>query len=415
MLRETSQFYIALDESGVVRGWNRAASRLFGFSSAQAVGTLLEDLIVPPAYRSAHRRGIDDYVRTGHGRGVDAPVVVRAVRSDGSQVPVELTIWAQRTDTGYLFHALGSDLTERRAHEHVLRVLAEHRRALLHLDRPEDVHRLLVDTAPRATRCDGAWLYVPDGPQPSAALRAVATAFGPDGQGLTDLGEDGPDPDAVRSRLSRGLGTLATEPVVMGEGLVGLLAVGWLRPQGPLSATTMDLLAMLAAEAGLVVQRLEVSARLAAAAHTDSLTGLANRRTFDDTLTRELSRATREDGQLALVLLDLDHFKSYNDAHGHPAGDDLLRRITAAWHDAVRAPDLLARIGGDEFALLLPTTGLAAAEAAVARLRALSPDGVQFSAGTATRSTGDDARMLLQRADSALYQRKRDRPRGRDG
>ena len=425
VLRETAQFYIALDEAGVVRSWNPAASRVFGYSAGQAVGRSLEELVIGPSSRGAHRSGIAAFVRTGHGRGIDAPVVVQAVRADGTCVPVELTIWAQRTASGYLFHALGSDLSERQAHEQVLRLLAEHRRQLLHVDRPRDVQDLLVDTVLRTTGCDAAWLYVPADREPPCLLRvaeAVRTPLAPTVPDLPASADVPPalvastlgsaaDPAALQAALEDGFPTVAVEPVRRADELVALLALGWRSAQEPLSTGSRELLSLLAAEAGLVMQRLQMQEQLEAAAHTDSLTGLANRRAFDRALEREVGRAAREGTDLSLVLLDLDDFKAYNDTFGHPAGDDLLRRTTADWGAAVRLPDLLARLGGDEFALLLPGAGAQAAATAVERLEAVTAAGTSFSAGVAAVRPGEGTSALMARADQALYRSKRRRDR----
>lgn len=422
VLRETSQFYVALDECGVVRAWNRSAERVFGYSCAQAVGRPLEDLIIPTASRHAHREGVRSFVRTGVGHGIDAQVEVQARRADGTTVPVSLTIWAQRTGSGYLFHALGSDLTERREHERVLRVLAEHRRRLLHVDRPEDVQQLLVDAVALATGCDTALLYVPDDPQAPGQLRLAAQSAGAARPGpavlqvrTTDcLIQDGAEhlsfdrevaAWALAERLDAELRVVAAEPVLTDEQAVGVLVVGRCGAADP-PAGMRDLVHMFASEAGLVLQRLALRAQLAAAARTDSLTGLANRRAFDESLSRLLSWAAREGSEVVLVLADLDHFKSYNDTHGHPAGDDLLRRVSTAWSSVVREPDLLARIGGDEFALLLSGADRAAGETAVARLAAVTPSETSLSAGIAVLAPGDDPVALMRRADQALYRTK---------
>ena len=93
-------------------------------------------------------------------------------------------------------------------------------------------------------------------------------------------------------------------------------------------------------------------------ARTDGLTGVANRRAWDDELPRELARAARSGRPVCIALLDLDHFKAYNDRHGHQAGDRLLKAAAAAWESRLRKTDLLARYGGEEFAVMLPDCGL---------------------------------------------------------
>lgn len=385
VLRETRQCYIAIDDGGVVRAWNRSASRMFGYTATEALGASLSTLIVPPAYRETHDQAIDDFVRTGHGRGIDAPVEVVALRSDGAEIPVELTIWAQKTPAGHVFHALGSDLTERRSHERVLRVLAEHRRRLLHTDSEEEIRQLLVDTVHRAAQCDRVRFHgLEDHGQPRTLLDRLVSYDGEDGCARV------------------------VEPVVVGDRTVGVLVAEWTGLDTP-PAMARDLLLLLAGEAAAVLQRLELQDRLAAAAHTDSLTGLPNRRAFDEALRREVQQVNRDQRPLTLVLIDLDRFKVHNDTHGHPAGDDLLRRVSAAWRSVVRAPEMLARVGGDEFALVLPGSDVEQAAAVVERLVAVTPSEISLSAGAAAHVHGEEPDVLLQRADGALYARKRTR------
>jgi diguanylate cyclase (GGDEF)-like protein len=151
--------------------------------------------------------------------------------------------------------------------------------------------------------------------------------------------------------------------------------------------------------------------RLEELAHLDPLTQTPNRRDFDRRLATERTRAERSGESLSICLLDLDHFKRYNDSLGHPAGDDLLRRVAGAWTSTLRAQALLARIGGEEFGLILPGATLEAAEAIVERLRGVTPREITFSAGLAAWDHEETIAALTERADVALYRAKRE---GRD-
>jgi diguanylate cyclase (GGDEF)-like protein/PAS domain S-box-containing protein len=152
-----------------------------------------------------------------------------------------------------------------------------------------------------------------------------------------------------------------------------------------------------------------VQAELREQARTDPLTGLANRRQWDERLGVELARAARDGRPLCVAALDLDRFKPYNDRHGHQAGDRLLREGTVAWRGVLRGSDLLARQGGDEFALLLPDCDLECAQSIVTRLQGLTPggdEGIGCSAGLVRWEAGEAPDALLARADAALYAAK---------
>lgn len=145
----------------------------------------------------------------------------------------------------------------------------------------------------------------------------------------------------------------------------------------------------------------------------DGLTGVSNRRHFDETLATEWRRATRKASPLALLLLDIDYFKDYNDSAGHQAGDDCLRRVAQALRDSVhRAADLVARYGGEEFAVLLPDTDLESARLIAETLRqniealGLVTISVGIASGVPTRD-GTGIENLVGRADAALYEAKR--------
>jgi diguanylate cyclase (GGDEF)-like protein len=149
------------------------------------------------------------------------------------------------------------------------------------------------------------------------------------------------------------------------------------------------------------------AARLDVLARTDPLTGLANRRALDEAMIAVLAAARAQATSVALCLLDLDEFKAYNDSHGHPAGDSLLQQIAASWSLHIRPGDVLARVGGEEFALLLPDCTLADGQAIVGRLLGGTPRPTTCSAGLATWDGVETAAALKQRADAALYRAKR--------
>jgi diguanylate cyclase (GGDEF)-like protein len=142
-------------------------------------------------------------------------------------------------------------------------------------------------------------------------------------------------------------------------------------------------------------------------AREDSLTGVANRRTLDERLPQEMARAGRHRYALTVVMIDLDHFKRFNDRRGHAAGDALLRNAAQAWQRQLRPSDLLARYGGEEFTLVLPACDEEQAERMVERLQPLMPERQTFSAGIATWNGMDAAQELLAAADRALLQAKR--------
>ena len=187
---------------------------------------------------------------------------------------------------------------------------------------------------------------------------------------------------------------------------VGVLAVYWEEPLEQLGGETRRAVRLLAMEAAIAIERGELLGRLEIAARTDDLTGLLNRRAWDEELGRELSRADRNGAALCVGILDLDRFKQYNDAHGHQAGDRFLKQMAGAWSQTLRAGDILARYGGEEFAVALPGTNLDRARQMLDRLRESLPEGQTCSAGVCRWDGEESAEKLTARADTALYTAK---------
>ena len=180
------------------------------------------------------------------------------------------------------------------------------------------------------------------------------------------------------------------------------------------------------AHAATALARVALLEHLQQSALTDGLTGVANRRAFDVALSREVATAARTDASLAVIILDLDLFKSLNDTYGHLAGDDVLRAVGAALRSSTRQGDVVARYGGEEFALILPGASHEDAIGAARRVREVlrgvpGPRAITASLGIASRPEhGVTGAALLAAADEALYAAKaggRDQARlaGREG
>ena len=185
-------------------------------------------------------------------------------------------------------------------------------------------------------------------------------------------------------------------------------AVLFIAVSGLIGATVQALVAHVREQR---LERDRLLARLHDLAHTDPLTGLPNRRAWELELKRALAHASRSDEPLSLAVLDVDNFKDINDRRGHAEGDSLLIDTARRWSEVLRAEDVLARVGGDEFALLMPGCTEHHAAAVLARIRTGTPVPYSCSVGLAAWDGTETGERLLQRADAALYDAKRN---GRD-
>ena len=213
-------------------------------------------------------------------------------------------------------------------------------------------------------------------------------------------------PLVARELEERGVRSCLYQPVQRDGRSVGVLMVAWGRSAARLSGRLANVLTLLAAEAAVAIERADLLARLEAIARTDDLTGLANRRAWDELLPTELARAGRDGAPLCVAMLDLDRFKAYNDEHGHQAGDRLLKAAAGVWRAQLRATDVLARYGGEEFSLVLPRCTLEDALVLIARLRKATPEEQTVSAGLAIWDGEEAPESLVARADEALYEAK---------
>lgn len=191
------------------------------------------------------------------------------------------------------------------------------------------------------------------------------------------------------------------EPLLRGAEPVGVLAVGW--PQNASAdGSRATVVALLAHEAAVMIDRADELSELTDMASTDPLTGLPNRRAWDVHVAQALGTGR----PFTIAMLDIDHFKEFNDTYGHPAGDRLLCETAAAWREQLRSGDLLARLGGEEFGLLLLDCDSDLATDVIERLRGQVYRQRTCSAGFAAARPGESAEQVMARADAALYEAK---------
>ncbi len=237
--------------------------------------------------------------------------------------------------------------------------------------------------------------------------------------------------------LARALEKTAAQGTQLGEGLDELLQVVWAQPDVEglrnMRQQITDKVRSLASDTAnlrqdlegarsradalehIVAEQAERIVDLEAATSRDPLTGVANRRAFDQVLPQLCDLCHRTDTPFSLVILDLDHFKNVNDSHGHPFGDEVLQEVGKALMSVVRQDDVVARVGGEEFAVLLKGAVPNVARVVTERLRAsvgelvFSIEGAQVtaSAGLASLRPGETSGALYKRADELLYDAKR--------
>jgi diguanylate cyclase (GGDEF)-like protein len=197
------------------------------------------------------------------------------------------------------------------------------------------------------------------------------------------------------------------EPVLLDDRPIGVLVVAWRSRIGEPDGRVRSIATLLAAEAAVAIERADLVARLTEQALVDGLTGLPNRRALDESLDASVARAARTGATLSIAMVDVDHFKAYNDTYGHPEGDRLLSALSATWKAELRGQDTVGRYGGEEFLLLLPGVDTAVAASVVDRLRTGIAEPVTCSFGVATWDGAETASALVSRADQALYAAKR--------
>lgn len=233
---------------------------------------------------------------------------------------------------------------------------------------------------------------------------------------VTDLAQDSRF-KTVRS--GNEVRSVLAAPIVVERQLVGLIRLNGFEPQ-MFSVSDLRILEALSLMASLALENLQLISRLHEGAVRDNLTGLYTHRFFEERLNEEILRAGRYQTEFCLLLMDIDHFKRYNDTYGHAAGDQVLVRFAQVLQSQVRSVDLLSRYGGEEFVLILPQTSLPQAREMAERIRqAIAAEVFQFGPEAATQERvtvsiglssfpqeATIASQLVRVADYRLYQAK---------
>lgn len=375
-----------LDSEGRIAYANPAAERTLGYGSGELIGRDAHLCLATPQSRTQAHRAYLRFARNGQSPTTGMTRALSALRRDGTQIPVELSIATLRLDGQR--HSIGvmRDISARLRMEEELSETRDNLQSLVQENR---AGILVLDAQGRIRFANAA----------AKALLAGGA------QGLE--GADFPLPAGVGT-----LGGLAGEiPITRHDGSRGAAAVAITetRWQGTLAHLVMlhD-----------ITERKAAEERMQQLAFQDGLTGLPNRQLFADRLEQTIELARREGKDLALLFMDLDRFKTINDTLGHGAGDHLLRCVAQRLQSIPRASDTIARMGGDEFtAIFYDVPKYSAAEGLGQRVMSAfeEPFELEGAKFTVTPSIGislypslaSDPDVLLRQADSAMYEVKR--------
>lgn len=387
--------YWGLDADGRVLEWNRAAVQMFGWTREEAVGRLLTELVVTPDQREWVLDDMRHYIEDGRSPVVGQVSTFTLCRKDGSELPTELIVNAIGSGPLLTFHAIVRDMTS----------LNEARAAQRG---SEATFEAVFANAPigiALVGLDGSFQRV---------NQALCRITGYNEQELTELTfQDITHPDDLDIDLNEATRLLHGEISSYQMDKRYYAKDGhliWIHLSGSIVRDGEGEPVHFIAHIEDISARKRDEELLKRQATRDTLTGVYNRSRFDEELTRycALSRRHGYDDEAAVLMIDVDGLKQVNDRNGHAAGDDYLKSVALTISRRLRLSDVFARIGGDEFAALLPHTSTAHAQKLARTLaeqvKANSPGSVSIGIAMLAPGHLDSA---LERADQAMYQAKR--------
>ncbi len=393
---------ITIDAQDTILFWSPAAETLFGWSRQEALGQKMHSLIIPEEYREDAARGLKRFARTGKGSVLNSVMEFTALRRNGDRFPVERSVAAFEADGS--FYAVGNlrDITERKQAEQEL--------------------QSFTDRFSLASEAGGVgvweWNVIDNTLYWDELMHHFYDVRPNEFSGLYEAWRQRVHPDDVEAAEQELMRAMQTGGQWEWEFRV-LLPSGETRHIQAAAKARRNEAGEVERMVGVnldVTESKETQKKLEILATTDGLTGLLNRRRFMELAGREVERSHRYPQPLSMVMFDADRFKLVNDTYGHDVGDLVLKAIASAAGSVLRDVDVLGRLGGEEFAVLLPATGLDGAALAAERLRAAMEAQrvtageavVRFtvSVGVALLQEGETVDALLKRADLALYHAK---------
>jgi diguanylate cyclase (GGDEF)-like protein/PAS domain S-box-containing protein len=384
ILESSLDCLIAIDHEGRIVEFNPAAEAAFGVTREQALGKAMVDLIVPPRLRDAHRRGFARYLATGKGTILGKRLELEAIRADGTEFPIELTITAIGGTSTPMFTGFIRDITARKEAtgkiEKLSRIRAVSSEINAAIFRIRERKALLEETCRIASekgKFEMIWIGAidQDAQQVQAiawkgfsekTVRAVSWANISTTKGTLD--------EAIRTRkpsvrndiegqlpggglrpeaLDRGCRSTVCLPLVVDDKVVALIVL-FAPGVGFFDEEELVLLNEVAADVSFALQAIEKQKKLDYLSYYDVLTGLANRSLFLERVAQYMRGAISGGHKLAVGLVDLERFKNINDSLGRPAGDALLKQVAEWLTRRTGDASVLARVGADHFAAVLP-------------------------------------------------------------
>jgi diguanylate cyclase (GGDEF)-like protein/PAS domain S-box-containing protein len=362
---------LMMDQKGRISYWNTAAESILGYSKTEAMGQNLHDWIVPQRYHEAHHAAFPAFVKTGQGSAIGKTHEVGAIRKDGTEIPVQLSLSSFQMDGEWYAVGIISDISERKNNELLQNVIYRITQATMTsggIDALyQSIHSILGEYIPAKNFFIA--LYDP-------AKEIISFPY------YIDQYDEKPHEPILIQGLTgyvirTGRSLLATREIydrLVQEGkidLVGTAAVDWLgvplktdgRVIGVMAVQSytegihfqqkdVDLLEFVSAQVSQVIERKRLEDEILSLSLTDELTGLYNRRGFMVLAEQEVKLAHRKKRNMLLFFGDVDKLKTINDTQGHAQGDLALKEVSIILKKIFREADIIARIGGDEFVAL---------------------------------------------------------------
>ncbi len=399
ILESSHEAFISIDAQGRVSEWNALAASTFGWTKEDVIGKSLGEMILPERLREAHRKGLAHFLETGEGPLLNRRVELQALHRDGHEIPIELTISVLREGDSIEFPCFLRDISERK---HAETLLMNQRETLYAMTNAIPALVSLIDMQEHFVYCNDEYETIYAKPLDQIIGRSLRECIGeenyPHSKPFIDKALAG-EPVVYERTVPTAIGARHQEcrhiPQFDADGKPnGFYLIAW------------D-----------ITERKEQEIAWQSRASRDELTGLSNRASFTESLNLALIRHARTDANIAVLYLDVDRFKNINDTYGHAAGDTLLKAFAQYLRQSVRQSDIVGRLGGDEFCILLedvkaPANAIAVAEKILGMVRTPVPFenhtlsistsiGIAFAPQPRLTST-----QLIALADAALYKAK---------